>query len=300
MKCSLGIFAYNEGKNIGFLLESLLGQNLKNAQIDEILVMADGSSDKTESIALSFAEKNKAIKVFASKERRGKSRAVNDFIKKARNTILVMESGDTIPDENVIEEILLPFKDLKVGMVGARPKPLNDKKTFMGFVSHLIWNLHHLISLKNPKMGEMVAFRKVFDSIPLTAVDEAYIEYLVKKKGYNVVYAPKAIVYNKGAENLKDFLRQRRRIFCGHLRLKKKGYRVSTDSISKTLSLIIKNQPFGESARRRPAKFNLRNLFFVPAAILIEAFARVLGFWDYLIGKDHIIWEISETTKKLK
>jgi len=97
----------------------------------------------------------------------------------------VLESADTIPLENTIERLCLPFYDEKVGMTSGHPIPVNDKSAFIGFTGHLIWELHHRIALKNPKPGELIVFRNVIDEIPKnTAVDEAWIEALIKKKGY--------------------------------------------------------------------------------------------------------------------
>lgn len=290
MKCSLGIFAYNEEKNIGKLLETVLTQELNQVQIEEIFVFADGCTDKTISIAQDFAKKDARIKILTEKKRMGKSMAVNIFLNLAKNDILVMESGDTIPGKNTVENLVRPFFNKNVGMVGSRPVPLDNPKTFMGFATHLLWELHHQISLVNPKMGEMVAFRKVFKKIPLTAVDEAYIEGLIREKGYQIIYLPQAIVYNKGPENIRDFLRQRRRIFCGHFQLRKEiGHRVSTLDIARTCSLILKD-----------FKFNFQYLFFTPAVIFLEALSRFLGWWDYKTGKSHLIWEIAESTKNLE
>jgi len=290
MKCSLGVFAYNEEKNIGKLLEAILNQKLNQVEIEEIFVVGDGCTDRTIPIADSFAKKDKRIKVIDKKKREGKVSIVNLFLKEAKNDILVMESGDTIPAKDTVENLVKPFSNPKVGMTGVRPVPVDNPKTFMGFTAHLLWELHHQISFKNPKMGEMVAFRKVFNEIPPTAVDEAYIEGLLKNRGYQIVYQPEAIVYNKGAENISDFLRQRRRITWGHLHLKKEtGYQVSTTNPFKTFFLILKN-----------FKFSPRYLFFTPAAIFLEGLGRFLGWWDYKIKKkNHIIWEVAKSTKEL-
>jgi len=290
MKCSIGIFAYNEEKNIGKLLEAILTQELNKIQIEEIFIIADGCTDKTVNIAKDFAKKDRRIKILSQRERQGKSKALNCFLKAAKNDILIIESGDTLPEKNTLENLIKPFSDLRVGMTGARPVPIDNPKSFMGFVTHLLWQLHHQISLDNPKMGEMVAFRKVFKSIPQTSVDEAYIEGLLKKMGYQIVYVPQAIVYNKGPENIKDFLRQRKRIFWGHYHLKKDiGYQVSTINVFKILYFVFKN-----------FKFNFQYLFFTPAVIFLEALARFLGWLDYKTGKSHIVWDIAESTKSLE
>jgi cellulose synthase/poly-beta-1,6-N-acetylglucosamine synthase-like glycosyltransferase len=300
MKCSLGIFAYNEEKNIGRLLKAILNQELNQVEIEEILIIGDGCTDKTIPIAKRFAEKDKRIKIFAPQKRLGKAGAVNLFLRKAKNNILVMESGDTLPKKNTMENLVRPFFDQKVGMTGARPVPVDNPKTFLGFVSHLLWELHHQISLKNPKMGEMVAFRKVFEKIPQTAVDEAYIEGLLKSKGYKVIYAPEAVVYNKGPETVSDFLRQRRRIYWGHLLLKEStGYQVSTTNLLKTFRLLFRIIPTLDSTRPGLVDRGRRGVYLI-GAIFLEALGRFLGWWDYKVKKrSHVIWEMAESTKEI-
>ena len=72
---------------------------------------------------------------------------------------------------------------------------------------------------ESPKLGEIVAFRNVIPRIPLdTAVDELSIQALITQLGYQLVYEPEAVVYNRGPATVGDFLRQRRRIYAGHLR----------------------------------------------------------------------------------
>lgn len=290
LKCSIGIMAYNEEKNIGRLLEALLVQELRNVEISEITVIASGCTDRTEEIARDFSQKDRRIRLLAQGKREGKASAINLWIKNTSLDILVMESADTIPEKDTIEKIVEPFQDPKVGMAGARPIPTNDPKTFMGFAAHLLWNLHHHVSLKNPKMGEMVAFRKVISEIPAdTAVDEAEIEAQIKKKNLEIVYTPGAIVRNRGPENISDFLKQRRRIHAGHLELKKKGYSVSTSSGKKIFFLLLGNMDW-----------NLRSLFFTPLAVLLEVWGRFLGWHDWRFKrKKHNIWDIAKSTKEL-
>ena len=91
----------------------------------------------------------------------------------------------------------------------------------MGHAVHLQWRLHDRIARQSPKLGEIVAFRNVVPSIPLdTAVDELSIQGLVAHLGYRLVYEPDAVVYNRGPTTVGDFLRQRRRIYAGHLRIR--------------------------------------------------------------------------------
>ena len=291
LKCSVGIMAYNEEKNIGRLLSALLGQELEKAKIEEIWVVASGCTDRTEEIVRDFSQKDRRIRLLAQEKREGKASAINLWIKNASPDILVMESADTIPEKDTVENMVSPFQNPEIGMTGAHPIPTNNPKTFMGFATHLLWNLHHHISLKNPKMGEMVAFRKVISEIPQdTAVDEASIEAAIKKLGYRVKYAPDAIVRNKGPENMKDFLKQRKRIQTGHLELKEKEkYRVSTVNSGRILAALFKN-----------FLLDWRFVIFTPLVITLEIWGRILGWYDWRFKrKKHNIWEIAESTKEL-
>ena len=86
--------------------------------------------------------------------------------------------------------------------------------------------MEHQLCLEIPRLGELIAFRKVFDEIPPdVAMDEAFVEALVIRRGLQVRYAPDAVVFNMGPETLGDFVKQRRRNHAGHLHLRDKyGY----------------------------------------------------------------------------
>ena len=291
LSCSVGIMAYNEEANIGRLLEALLAQALSSVAIKEIIVVASGCTDGTEDVVRSFCENNdERVKLLIQERREGKASAINLFIRHATEDLVILSSADVIPRHDAVERLLQPFSDPKVGMTGVRQIPVNDPNTFMGFTVHLLWNLHHQISLKRPKMGEFIAFRKVLRQIPLdTAVDEASLECVVRSQGFELRYVPEATIHNKGAETVRDFLKQRRRIYAGHSRMKHEfGYVVATMSGLRILGLLLKN-----------ARLDIKWLLWTPAAICLEAYGRFLGWCDYRMKrKDHAVWDIARTTKE--
>ena len=182
--CSIGVIVYNEAANIGKLLDSLLTQKTEKVSIKEIIVVSSACTDGTDDIVRSYTAQDDRIKLITEPERGGKSSAINKFIKAAESDILIIESGDTIPAVNTVEKMVSPFADPIVGMTGGRPTPENDPSTFVGYAVNLLWNLHHEMALISPKLGEMVAFRKIFDQIPPeSAVDEASIEAIIKAAG---------------------------------------------------------------------------------------------------------------------
>lgn len=294
LNVAICIPVYNEAKNVSHLLNSLLNQKLKNVNIDEIIIISSGSTDKTHVIARSYAKNNKKIKIVREKMRRGKASAVNLFIEKTKNDILVLTNGDIILTEDVIEKLVLPFNDHEIGMTGAHPIPLNTSEGgFFSFAGELLWELHHQVSLKFPKMGELIAFRKIFKRIPvLSSVDEANIEPLIRGQGYRIQYVSEAKIYNKAPTTIKDFIQQRRRIYSGHLAVKyEQSYEVSTlhgMKILQALFVFLTKHP-------RPIFF-----LYTPFVVFLEVVSRFLGWWDYTFArKRYTVWKTIESTKDL-
>jgi hypothetical protein len=182
--------------------------------------------------------------------------------------------------------------DPSVGMTGGQVVPVNGEQRFIGRCVHTLWRLHHVIALKTPKMGEMVAFRNLVSRIPdKTAVDEVSIETDIQQQGYSLAYVPQAIIRNKGPETVGDFLRQRRRIHAGHLNARRlTGYAPSTMSLSRVGKVLVSD------VLSQPERFSAD----VGAAAL-EATGRLLGTYDhYVAGRSHTVWEIAVTTKDVK
>jgi cellulose synthase/poly-beta-1,6-N-acetylglucosamine synthase-like glycosyltransferase len=291
LTASVGVMAYNEERNIGRLLEALVGQKLSEVSISEIIVVSSGSTDRTDEIVLECARMHPRIRLIRQESREGKSSAINLFLKEARADVFVLESGDTVPAPECVENLVAPFRDPQVGMSGARPVPVDDPGQFMGFVVHMLWRLHHMLALRSPKLGEMVAFRSFIEAIPAeSAVDEASIEAIVVEAGLSLSYVPEAIVYNKGASNVRDFLKQRRRIYAGHLWLsREQSYEVSTKNVGGILDVLF------EDLEWRP-----RSVLWTLGGVALEFVGRLLGVIDFhVLKKNPYTWEVAESTKSL-
>src|SRR6476469_3700600 len=90
MRLSLGIFAHNEGQNIGATLESLFSQTLflaptaKRNGVDalEVLCLANGCRDRTVDVANSYGRKLPPFVSYRVMDlpQPGKSRTCNAFV----------------------------------------------------------------------------------------------------------------------------------------------------------------------------------------------------------------------------
>ncbi|MBN1220339.1 MAG: glycosyltransferase [Anaerolineae bacterium] len=292
IKCSVGITAHNEEANIAHILEAMMNQRLHLVEISQIIVVASGCTDHTEEIVREFMALDPRIQLFVQKKREGKTSAINVFLKHATKDICVLESGDTIPHEDAIENMVRMFADSAVGMTGAHKVPVNTPDHIVGFLSHLRLKMEHQLCLEIPRLGELIAFRKVFDQIPPdVAMDEAFVEALVIRRGLQVRYAPDAVVFNMGPETVRDFVKQRRRNHAGHLYLKEKyGYEVSSMGVPRLTKLAL-DEIWGA----------LRLIWILGVLAVLEGYSRMLGWYDYRIHKrTHVVWDIAWTTKAVK
>ncbi len=289
LRCSVGIAAYNDEANIGRLLDALLGQHLRDVAISEIIVVASGCTDNTVPIIESYVAQDPRVRLITQPRREGKTSAVNVFLANAHEDICVLESGDTLPEEDAVEHLVRMFADPTVGMTGAHKIPVNTPDHLVGLFTHLRLRLEHQLCLEIPRLGEMIAFRKVFDHIPTdVAMDEAFVEALVVQRGMTVRYAPDAVVYNTGPTTLKDFVTQRRRNHAGHLYLRSKyGYAVSSIQNTRVAKVALK-EVWGA----------LRLIWTLVLLAVLEMWARLLGWYDFAIKKErHVVWDMAWSQK---
>lgn len=290
LSCSVGIMAYNEEANIGAAVDSVLGQARSAGDVAELIVVASGCEDRTADIITEISHRDDRVRLIEQPRREGKASAINLFIAAAACPILVMVSADVLLKDGALGALISHFADPAVGMVGGHPVPVNDQETLLGHAVHLQWRLHDRIARRTPKLGEMVAFRNVVPSIPVdTAVDEISIQAIVTQLGYRLVYEPDAVVFNRGPSTVHDFLRQRRRIYAGHLRVaEQQQYAAPTMDGIRVLGAL-----WGSGACSTP-----RAALWSVGTVGLEVAARALGHYDVSRGRSPHVWEISPTTKR--
>ncbi len=288
--------AYNEEQNIAPLLRRIAETSSGEWLVDDIIVIASGCTDLTVERALGVQAEGKPVRVEVQTRREGKASAINVGLRAAKHDVVVLVSGDVLPSAGAITAMLRRFEDDSVGVVGARPVPMNDESTFTGFATHLLWRLHHAVceaSDDNPKCGEMIAFRRrdgtrtIVHEIPVeSAVDEVSIQALVHAAGLRSAYAGDAVVSNWGPFTIRDWFAQRRRINTGHVIEARNGNQPSTMRPATVLRALAGDR----EARRR--------LHWLLAVVTLEVAARICGYYDAARGRGHTVWKVAATTKR--
>ncbi len=216
---SIIITAFREQKTIGKAIESFVNQDIKEKY--ELIVSAP--DNETLDIVKKYNKKNKKIKIFKDPGK-GKTYALNLLLPKLRGEIIILSDGDVYVSNNSINDILEPFKDKKVGCTTGQPISINSRKNMLGYWSHLLCNMAHKMRLKRNKKnkflecsGYLWAFRNnVIKEIPRETAEDTIVPCLFFIKGYKIKYVPEAKVHIKFPDNLRDFLKQKKRTAGGH------------------------------------------------------------------------------------
>lgn len=208
----------NEAQNITALLAALVSVRFRGVAAKRILVISDDSTDGTPGEVRAFAARSPApVELVESSPRRGKPAMVNEGIRRLADCgVIVLVSGDVLPEPGCVEKLLAAFDDDGVGVAGGRPVP-QGPPGFALRVSQILWSVHHRVASRYPKTTEITAFRHLGQRInEASLVDEAELEIETRNRGYRVMYAGEAAIRAAAPGRLRDYIRQRRRVALGY------------------------------------------------------------------------------------
>ena len=112
---SVIITVYNGDKELSDKLETTLALEYPGER--EVIVASDGSSDRTDEIARSFA--NRGVRLVRNPENTGKESAQARAIAEAVGEVLVFTDNSAILEPDALRNIDRPFADLSVGCVSS-------------------------------------------------------------------------------------------------------------------------------------------------------------------------------------
>jgi cellulose synthase/poly-beta-1,6-N-acetylglucosamine synthase-like glycosyltransferase len=288
-KIVIGICAYNEEKNIGHILRNLVSEQ-GLPKTCRILVVCSGCTDRTPQVVKKFQAEDSRIEPIFEERRTGKANALNKIFRIARESedVLVLVNADALPRGGSVMTLVSELERSDAGAVFAQPVPFEGFHGTCYGIVRVIWRLHHMISLRQmPKLsGELCAIRaSCLQEIPgNVATDEPYIELAIRRQGYRILYVPVALVNIRCPTNVVDLLKQRRRIWVGHMQLQNEtGFKVSTTRFSNILNVASELRP--------------TEILYLSLGVFLEAIAYFQAKMD--VRKDSIpfAWEPIGSTK---
>ncbi len=226
---TVAISAYNEEENIERFLESVVTQKEEGFRLKKILVISDGSTDKTLSKVKSL--KSPKLEVREYRERLGKSSRLNEIYDSLTSDILIQSDADVFfAHDYVIRDLIQPMlNDKKVGMSGGNPKPLKGK-TFtekaVNATCEIYIDFRKSIRGGNNIFsadGRLLAYRKNFIKKVLVPIDmianDAYTYYCCLTQGFGYRFVESAIVNFRSPQTLSDQIRQNTRFSASSIRM---------------------------------------------------------------------------------
>lgn len=171
-KLSVVIPVYNEEKYISTTIQRVLDVNLENVSI-EIVVVDDGSKDRTVEILQGLADNHPEIKVYQQPVNMGKGAALRRGFQEAIGDIILIQDADLEYDPGDYPTLLKPILDDKADVVyGSRflggPHRVLYFWHFAGnqFLT-LLSNISTNLNLTDMETGYKVFRAEVIKGIPL-------------------------------------------------------------------------------------------------------------------------------------
>lgn len=238
---SVIVAARNEEHNIARLLTALRLQSYPNV---EVVIVDDGSTDRTAAIVRRFQESNSKIKLVQiglenTPSSPRKKRALTAGIRQSHGEILVFTDADCVPLPGWVKGLVREF-DASVGLVAGyspydpQPVALSGRHLFHEFlhafvqyeeVKGALWSAG-AIGLSRPWLctGRNLAYRKVvwdevggFDKImhSVSGDDDLFLQLVARQTSWRIRYclSPETFVPTLPPGTFREFVRQRKRHF---------------------------------------------------------------------------------------
>ena len=226
-KVSIVISAYNEEKKIADSIESLKAIDYPK-EMYEVIIVNDGSKDKTRDVVLEYADGKNVIFIDNAKNK-GKAACLNQGIKTAKGTYVACMDADSVVSKDILRKTLPYFKDRKTGAVTVSVEAKNANN-FLQRIIQLEYLLGLSLFLKvfssfncvHVTPGPFSIYRKsmlekigYFDKDNIT--EDLEIAYRIHKSGFKIRNCMDTGVKTVTPDNVKSLYRQRRRWYSGAL-----------------------------------------------------------------------------------
>jgi len=214
MKIAAVVSVYNEEKNIAKLIDIILKQTRLP---EEIIIVDDGSFDKTAVIAKSYVKNNPIIK-YLYQDNRGPAAGRNRGWNESSADICAFTDGDCLPEENWIEEIIKPFSDPVIGATGGAYKTLNSQKLLARFIGlEIDWRYYNKKEIKAHGAYNLAVRKNILKEVggfneeyPKASGEDWDLTYKISKK-HKIIFVPSAIVGHYHPEKFWSYMKNQAR-----------------------------------------------------------------------------------------
>ena len=215
------IAAYNEERVLEAKLNNTLSLDYPADRL-QIIVVSDGSDDRTHEIAKGFRERG--VVAMHQPQRRGKTAALNRGVASARGEIIVFSDANNHFSPNALRKLVRHFVDPEVGGVcglkSIRAAPAREASIGDG----LYWRYESAIKVAESRVGsiptadgEIFAVRAcLYVPMPEEVInDDAEITFNLVGKGYRILYDTGAVSTEHASKSIRDDFYVKVRMIAG-------------------------------------------------------------------------------------
>lgn len=260
---TVGITAYNEEANVKNVILDVLRQKTTHCNLIKIVVISDGSSDKTVSRVRSIGSKK--IQLIIGKTRLGKASRINYLLHNLTTDYLVLLDADVrIPGDNALDSISKEFgTGKKTGIVQAYVRPVTGNTFIERAVNNFFYSRDSIIKVYNygnsvyGARGACMAISKPLSlktTLPINIInDDAYLYFKCKFSGYIFTYTRNIEVVYRSPQTMKELHSQTTRYAHGENQIHEyfnrpethKEYAVSKKVLYTILLIQLIRNPLG-------------------------------------------------------
>lgn len=216
---TLVVPAYNEELFIEKKIQNSLSLTYPKEKLF-FLFVTDGSTDKTAEIIGAYP----TIELLSSRDRLGKTAAINRAMQKVRTPVVVFTDANTLLHEACLLKLMQHYSDEAVGGVAGEKRIFDKATSTVGLGERLYWQYESLLKKADSKFytvigaaGELFSirtalFRPVNENIIL---DDFVISARVCEQGYRFVYEEDAYATETSSTSLGEEQKRKVRISAG-------------------------------------------------------------------------------------
>lgn len=218
---TLIVSAYNEESIIEAKIKNLLELDYPKENL-EIIIVSDGSDDKTDEIVRKYSDKGIVLADY--EVRSGKTEVLNRTIPMAKNEIIVLSDANTFFKKGALKALVRNFGDDRVGCVCGEIRFKNVRANKIGELEGFYWKYEVFLKRLEGAQGSLLGAnggiyairKKLFEPLPCNIIVEDFvIPMRILEKGYMVLYEPEAIAYEETAKSIIKEIARRIRIGAG-------------------------------------------------------------------------------------
>jgi cellulose synthase/poly-beta-1,6-N-acetylglucosamine synthase-like glycosyltransferase len=218
----------NEEKVIGRCLDAFLKIDYPHDKM-EIIIVEDGSIDRTIDICMKYTEKYPNLIKFLHKSvSNGKPSALNFGLKYARGEIIGIFDADSMPESDILKKVAFYFDVLKVDVLQGKTLPINTNENILTkIISYEDFIKYEgrikgkeILKLFVPLTGSCYFIKKKlildiggWNENCLSEDTELAVKLL--EKGIKIKYADDIICWQENPSKIKAFYKQRKRWLRG-------------------------------------------------------------------------------------